>query len=49
MRIVKSGKGQAGGNVEYVTRTLRHLEEAGVQDALLSGIAAHLRPQTTRI
>jgi cation transport protein ChaC len=42
VRIVKSGKGQAGGNVEYVMRTLRHLEEAGVQDAMLTGIAARL-------
>ena len=42
VRIVRGGKGQAGGNVEYVLRTVRHLEDAGVHDALLSGIAAHL-------
>jgi cation transport protein ChaC len=42
VRIVKSGKGQAGGNVEYVMRTLRHLEEAGVTDPYLTRIAAHL-------
>jgi cation transport protein ChaC len=42
IRIVKAGKGQAGGNVEYVMKTLRHLEEADVHDPLLAGIAAHL-------
>ncbi len=42
VRIVKSGKGQAGGNVEYVMRTLRHLEEAGVTDPYLTRLAAHL-------
>lgn len=42
IRIVKSGKGQAGGNVEYVMKTLKHLEEAGVHDPLLASIAAHL-------
>jgi cation transport protein ChaC len=40
--IVKSGKGQAGGNVEYVMKTLKHLEESGVHDPLLASIAAHL-------
>jgi cation transport protein ChaC len=43
IRIVKAGKGQAGGNVEYVMKTLRHLEETGVHDPLLASIAAHLR------
>jgi cation transport protein ChaC len=42
IRIVKGGKGQAGGNVEYVIKTLRHLHEAGVRDPLLSEIAVHL-------
>jgi cation transport protein ChaC len=42
IRIVRAGKGQAGGNVEYVMRTLRHLREAGVHDPLLEGLAAHL-------
>jgi cation transport protein ChaC len=45
LRIVRGGKGQAGGNAEYVMRTLRHLEETGVHDALLAGIAAHLTQQ----
>ena len=44
IRIIQSGKGQAGGNVEYVMRTLRHLQEAGVRDALLEGLAARLGP-----
>jgi cation transport protein ChaC len=42
IRIVRGGKGQAGGNVEYVMKTLRHLEETGVHDELLDGIAKHL-------
>jgi len=42
VRIVKSGKGQAGGNIEYVMRTLRHLEEAGVIDPYLTRLAVHL-------
>ena len=42
IRIVKGGKGQAGGNVEYVMKTLRHLQEASVHDPLLSEIAVHL-------
>ncbi len=42
VRIIKAGKGQAGGNVEYVLKTLRHLQDAGVTDPLLSGLAAHL-------
>ena len=40
--IVKAGKGQAGGNVEYVLKTLRHLRELEVTDPLLEGLAAHL-------
>jgi cation transport protein ChaC len=42
IRIVRGGKGQAGGNVEYVMKTLRHLEETGVYDDLLASIARHL-------
>jgi cation transport protein ChaC len=45
VRIVRDGKGQAGGNVEYVLKTLRHLQDAGVHDPLLSGIAARLASQ----
>ena len=42
LRMVRGGKGQTGGNVEYVMKTLRHLEETGVYDPLLTSIAAHL-------
>ena len=42
IRIVKAGKGQAGGNVEYVMKTIRHLQEVGITDPLLSSLAAHL-------
>jgi glutathione-specific gamma-glutamylcyclotransferase len=42
VRIVRDGKGQAGGNVEYVLKTLRHLQDAGVHDDLLEGLAARL-------
>jgi len=45
VRIVKNGKGQAGGNIEYVMRTLRHLEEAGVVDPYLTRLATHLTEQ----
>jgi glutathione-specific gamma-glutamylcyclotransferase len=45
IRIILGGKGQAGGNVEYVMKTLRHLEETGVHDDLLAGIAAHITQQ----
>lgn len=41
IRIIKAGKGQAGGNVEYVMRTLRHLQDAGVTDPYLTRLAAH--------
>jgi glutathione-specific gamma-glutamylcyclotransferase len=43
LAIVRAGKGQAGGNVEYVLRTFQHLEEAGVHDPLLSEIVFKLR------
>jgi cation transport protein ChaC len=46
VRIINAGKGQAGGNVEYVLKTLRHLRDAGVNDPLLSGIVAHLGEPT---
>ncbi len=42
IKIVRDGKGQAGGNVEYVMRTLKHLQELGVTDPLLSALAVHL-------
>jgi cation transport protein ChaC len=42
-RMIRGGKGQSGENVEYVLNTVRHLEEAGVHDALLAALAARLR------
>jgi len=42
LRIVSGGKGQSGENVEYVLNTVRHLEEEGVHDPLLSTLAARL-------
>ncbi|MGE5259758.1 MAG: gamma-glutamylcyclotransferase [Actinomycetota bacterium] len=40
--IVRNGKGQAGGNIEYVLNTVRHLEKVGVHDAELAALAALL-------
>ena len=42
LRIVRNGKGQAGGNIEYVLNTVRHLEGVGVHDPLLAALAALL-------
>ncbi len=42
LRFVKGGKGQSGENVEYVLNTVRHLEEQGVHDPMLSALAARL-------
>jgi cation transport protein ChaC len=42
LRLVRGGKGQSGENVEYVLNTVRHLEEEGVHDPLLSALAARL-------
>jgi len=41
-RIVRACCGQAGANTEYVLNTVRHLEEEGVHDAILSQLAARL-------
>lgn len=43
LRIVRSGKGQAGANVEYVLNTVQHLEELGVHDDPLAELATRLR------
>ena len=52
IRIVRGGKGQAGGNVQYVMRTMRHLEETGVHDDSLASLRrapyAGLRQLTQR-
>jgi glutathione-specific gamma-glutamylcyclotransferase len=41
--IIRAGKGQAGGNIEYVLRTFQHLEDAGAHDPLLSELVMALR------
>ena len=46
LAIIRAGKGQAGGNIEYVLRTFQHLEEAGAHDPLLSELVMALRDQT---
>jgi cation transport protein ChaC len=43
LHIVRSRKGEAGANVEYVLNTVRHLEGVGVHDSLLAALAAHLK------
>lgn len=40
--LVLSAAGLSGTNIEYVLNTVRHLEEAGVHDALLADLAARL-------
>jgi cation transport protein ChaC len=42
LRIVRTGKGQAGGNIEYVLNTVRHLEKVGVHDSELAALAERL-------
>jgi cation transport protein ChaC len=39
---VRGAEGQSGLNVEYVLNTAKHLEEAGIHDAMLSALAARL-------
>jgi cation transport protein ChaC len=46
LAIIRAGKGQAGGNVEYVLRTFQHLEDAGAHDPLLSELVMALRNRT---
>ena len=41
-RIVKTASGQSGRNSDYLLNTLRHLEDAGVHDGVLSALAARL-------
>ncbi|MEG6507869.1 gamma-glutamylcyclotransferase [Methyloligella sp. 2.7D] len=40
--IVAASRGQSGANTEYVLNTVRHLEDAGVHDPMLAGLAARL-------
>jgi len=46
LRIVRTCRGQAGANVEYVLNTVRHLEDEGVHDAVLAKLAARLTGET---
>ncbi len=41
--LVLSGHGRSGPNVEYLERTLAHLEELGVHDANLTAVQARVR------
>jgi glutathione-specific gamma-glutamylcyclotransferase len=41
--LVLSASGLSGSNIDYVRNTVRHLEEAGVHDALLAALAARLK------
>ncbi len=41
-RLVRSAVGGSGTNIDYVLNTVRHLEEAGIHDAELMALAAHL-------
>jgi cation transport protein ChaC len=47
LRIVRTRKGETGTNAEYVLNTVRHLEEEGVHDAVLAGLAARLAGSET--
>ncbi len=48
LRIVRNGKGQAGGNIEYVLNTVRHLEKVGVHDPELAALASLLAAEAQR-
>ena len=41
-RLVRSAVGGSGTNTDYVLNTVRHLEQAGIYDAELMALAAHL-------
>ncbi len=42
-RLIRGGRGQGGGNVDYLETTVRHLNELGIPDAPLSGLARLVR------
>jgi len=46
-RLVRSAVGGSGTNIDYVLNTVRHLEEAGIHDAELMALAAHLAADTS--
>jgi cation transport protein ChaC len=41
-RIVRSGMGRSGRNIDYVENTIAHLRESGIRDSQLEAIAAEL-------
>ena len=43
LEIVRAGRGQSGGNVDYVLETNDHLEAMGVRDRDLEWLSARLR------
>ena len=43
LRIVRTCRGQAGSNIDYVLNTVEHLEALGTQDPLLFALAERLR------
>ncbi len=43
LRFVRQGVGQSGRNVDYVTATVDHLRELGVEDEDMNWLAAELR------
>jgi glutathione-specific gamma-glutamylcyclotransferase len=42
-RLVRAAVGRSGANIDYVLNTVRHLEEAGIEDPELMMLAARLR------
>ncbi len=49
VRLVTSGTGQSGRNIEYVRNTARHLQALGIQDAVLLEIVAVLDRDAPRM
>jgi cation transport protein ChaC len=47
-RLVRSAVGRSGANLDYVLNTVRHLEEAGIDDAELIMLAARLAGEGER-
>jgi glutathione-specific gamma-glutamylcyclotransferase len=45
--LVRAAAGRSGNNVDYVLNTVRHLEEAGIDDVELMALAARLRAAET--
>jgi cation transport protein ChaC len=41
-RLVRSAAGRSGTNLDYVLNTVRHLEEAGIDDVELMALAQRL-------